>query len=41
MQICFSIIVNDGAADKAKVKGQFEHMLNKIVEEMKITEQKI
>ena len=33
--------VYDGAADKAKVKGQFEHMLNKIVEEMKIAEQKI
>ena len=31
----------DGAADKAKVKYQFEYMLNKIVEEMKITEQKI
>ena len=31
----------DGAADKAKVKCQFEHMLNKIVEEMKIAEQKI
>ena len=31
----------DGAADKAKVKCQFGHMLNKIVEEMKITEQKI
>ena len=30
--------VYDGAADKAKVKGQFEHMLNKIVEEMKIAE---
>ena len=31
----------DGAADKAKVKCQFGYMLNKIVEEMKITEQKI
>ena len=31
----------DGAADKAKVKYQFEQMLDKIVEEMKITEQKI
>ena len=37
----FYYSVYDGAADKAKVKGQFEHMLNKIVEEMKITEQKI
>ena len=34
----FYYSVYDGAADKAKVKGQFEHMLNKIVEEMKITE---
>ena len=25
----------DGAADKAKAKSQFEHMLDKIVEEMK------
>ena len=25
----------DGAADKAKVKSQFEHMLGKIVEEIK------
>ena len=25
----------DGSADKAKVKCQFEHMLDKIVEEMK------
>ena len=31
----FYYSVYDGAADKAKVKGQFEHMLNKIVEEMK------
>ena len=37
----FYYSVYDGAADKAKVKGQFEHMLNKIVEEMKIAEQKI
>ena len=37
----FYYSVYDGAADKAKVKCQFEHMLNKIVEEMKITEQKI
>ena len=36
----FYYSVYDGAADKAKVKGQFEHMLNKIVEEMKIAEQK-
>ena len=34
----FYYSVYDGAADKAKVKCQFEHMLNKIVEEMKITE---
>ena len=37
----FYYSVYDGAADKAKVKCQFEHMLNKIVEEMKIAEQKI
>lgn len=37
----FYYSVYDGAADKAKVKGQFEHMLNKNVEEMKIAEQKI
>ena len=34
----FYYSVYDGAADKAKVKCQFEHMLNKIVEEMKIKE---
>ena len=34
----FYYSVYDGVADKAKVKCQFEHMLNKIVEEMKITE---
>ena len=37
----FYYSIYDGAADKAKVKCQFGHMLNKIVEEMKITEQKI
>ena len=34
----FYYSVYDGVADKAKVKCQFEHMLNKFVEEMKITE---
>ena len=37
----FYYSVYDGASDKAEVKCQFEHMLNKIVEEMKIAEQKI
>lgn len=34
----FYYSVYDGAADKAKVKCQFEHVLDKIVEEMKIAE---
>ena len=39
MQICFFYYsVYDGASDKVKVKCQFGHMLDKIVEEMKIAE---
>ena len=37
----FYYSVYDGATDKTKAKCQFEYMLDKIVEEMKIAEQKI